>query len=615
MRALPFSRMHPAHVNEFIGASRQAYFAPGEVLLDPAMGPANSLLLIRQGSVTGNRALAPTSAPLEYVAGDLFPVGAVLGQRAVTARYVANQDTFCLLFSADAVRALAAKSAPFAEFLNHRLLQFLEASRHALHVAYASHALQEQSLEAELGTLARKTLLACAPLTPLAQALTAMQERRVGSVLVIDAAGAPCGILTRHDVVGRVALPQLALSTPIADAMSAPLHTLTTGDTLLDAALLMSRHGVRHVPITEHGVLINLVSERDLFALQRLSLKQISTQLRAAADVVTLKLLAAQIRGLARSLLSQGVHARQLTALISHLNDVLTQRLVQMVAAARGMDLARACWLAFGSEGRAEQTIATDQDNGLIFVSDDPGHDRPAWLAFGREVNEALDACGYPLCKGNVMAGNPACCLTPAEWQHGFSHWIANGSPRDLLNASIYFDLRALCGNTALARPLRESITREAARTPRFLKQMADNALQRRAPLNWRGAIDTQEVDGREMLDLKMHGTAIFVDAARLYALAHGVPAVGTRERLEAVAALLRMPREGQSAVSAFEFLQMQRLQLQIGEATAAPRQHPQDNPNLIDVADLNDLDRRMLVESCKVARGLQQRLELDYQR
>ena len=97
MRALPFSRMHPAHVNEFIGASRQAYFAPGEVLLDPAMGPANSLLLIRQGSVTGNRALAPTSAPLEYVAGDLFPVGAVLGQRAVTARYVANQDTFCLL--------------------------------------------------------------------------------------------------------------------------------------------------------------------------------------------------------------------------------------------------------------------------------------------------------------------------------------------------------------------------------------------------------------------------------------------------------------------------------------------------------------------------------------
>ena len=52
----------------------------------------------------------------------------------------------------------------------------------------------------------------------------------------------------------------------------------------------------------------------------------------------------------------------------------------------------QACWLAFGSEGRGEQTIATDQDNGLLFVSDDPERDRPRWLAFALEVNQALDA-------------------------------------------------------------------------------------------------------------------------------------------------------------------------------------------------------------------------------
>ena len=615
-RVLPFSRMDAAHVDQFLAGARQAYFAPDEVLLEPSMGPVRALHLIRQGSVTGRRALAETAGRLEYVAGDLFPVGAVLGQRAVSATYVANQDTFCLLLPADAVQALAAKSAPFADFLHHRVLQFLDASRRALQATYATQTLAEQSLEAKLGTLARKTPLVCSPQTPLAQALSAMHERRVGSVLVTDALGAPLGILTRHDILGRVTLPQRALATPICEVMSAPIHTLSTNNTLLEAALLMSRHGVRHVPVTEEGVLINVVSERDLFALQRLSLKQVSTRIRAARDVVTLQLLAFEIRRLACSLLGQGVHARQLTELISHLNDVLTERVVQLVAQRRGMDLSQACWLAFGSEGRGEQTIATDQDNGLIFVSDDAARDRPAWLAFGLEVNAALGACGYPLCKGNVMASNPQCCLTPAEWQDAFSNWIARGSPQDLLNASIYFDLRALCGNIALARPLREMIVHEAARVPRFLKQMADNALRRRTPLNWRGAIDTHDVGGRAMLDLKLQGSALFVDVARLYALAHGVQALSTRARLEAVAPLLGVaPQEGESWVSAFEFLQMLRLQLQIGGAAAQPAPVLQDKPNLIDVGTLNDIDQRMLKETCKVARRLQQRMELDYQR
>ena len=103
------------------------------------------------------------------------------------------------------------------------------------------------------------------------------------------------------------------------------------------------------------------------------------------------------------------------------MNDVLTARLVTLVAGARGIDLARGCWLAFGSEGRSEQTLATDQDNGLVFASERPDADRASWLAFGREVNDALDACGYPLCKGNIMAGNPACCLTQDEWRMRFA--------------------------------------------------------------------------------------------------------------------------------------------------------------------------------------------------
>jgi len=616
MRHPPFAQMQPEQVERFIGGAQQAYFAPDEILLAPESGVVEHLLYIRQGSVTGRRGLAEQAGGFQYEAGDLFPVGAVMGARAVTATYQAQEDTFCLMLPVAAVQALAAQSAPFADFLNRRVMQFLELSRRTLQAAYASQTLAEQSLEGPLGSLPRKPPVCVAPETPLAQALATMHERRIGSVLVANAAGAPLGILTRHDILGRVTLPQLPLATPIEAVMTAPLHCLTVGDTAQDAVLLMSRHGIRHVPVTDAGRVVNIVSERDLFALQRLSLKQLSTAIRAAGDVAALRRSAADIRRFARNLLGQGVRARQLTELISHLNDVLTQRLVVLVAQRRGLDLERACWIAFGSEGRGEQTISTDQDNGLVFASDEPERDRTQWLEFAREVNEALDTCGYPLCKGNVMASNPECCLTPAEWALRFERWMEHGAPQDLLNASIYFDLRPVAGRAELAAPLRALLGERAPRLPRFMKQLALNALEHRAPLNWRGAIDVRQVAGRDVIDLKLQGTAIFVDVARLYALAHGVPATGTRARLEAAGQALGVePQESEAWVGAFEFLQLLRLQVQLEAGSREAVGAPDGNANLVDVAALNDIDRRMLKESLRIARRLQQRMELDYQR
>jgi CBS domain-containing protein len=158
---------------------------------------------------------------------------------------------------------------------------------------------------------------------------------------------------------------------------------------------------------------------------------------------------------------------------------------------------------------------------------------------------------------------------------------------------------------------------RQAAATPRFLKQMADNVLRRRPALNWRGALDTQDRDGHAMLDLKMQGTAVFVDAARLYALAHGVPALGTRARLEAAAPLMHVEaQESEAWIAGFEFLQMLRLQVQIGSGGAdADAGAGASNPNLIDTSALNQIDRHMLKETMRIARRLQQRITLDYQR
>ena len=607
-RYTPFSLMAVADLDFFLSHAEQLYFAPGEILVEPGSGEVNRLFFIRRGAVSGKSGLADLEGgAFQYETGDLFPISAAIARRAVTATYEATSDTFVLALTVDAMQTLALQSVPFADFLNRRVLKFLDLSRQALQVAYSSQALAEQSLETALGDLVQRAPVTCRPETPLRDALTEMHERRIGSMLVTSERGEPLGILSREDVLGRVTLGAVPLETPIGDVMVSPVRHLSHEHTAEDAALLMSRHTIRHVPITRDGVVIGIVSERDLFAMQRLSLKHVSTSIRAAVDVDMLKLVAQDIRRFARSLLSQGVQARQLTALISHLNDVLTERLLELKATEHGVDLSRLCWLALGSEGRSEQTIATDQDNALILPDDNNPADRQTALAFARDVNQALDDCGYPLCKGGIMAGNPACCLTLREWRERFSHWIEHGAPQDLLNASIYFDFRPLAGDLTLAHRLRAEVNRAASRVPRFLKQLALNALTREPPLNWMGGIAADE-EGR--IDLKLQGTAIFVDAARLYALSQGVTATATRERLEAVGPVLGVTAaEYEAWVRGFEFLQMLRLQIQL-EGGAVDEQ-----PNHIVVDSLNDIDRRILKETFRVARSLQQRLQLDYER
>ncbi|HEY0857935.1 MAG TPA: DUF294 nucleotidyltransferase-like domain-containing protein [Albitalea sp.] len=476
---------------------------------------------------------------------------------------------------------------------------------------HASQALAQLTLDSPLGQLPRRALVGVSADTPLSAALGTMQAEHIGSLLVLDEVGKALGILTRHDILGRVSLPQRPLTTPISEVMSKPVHTLTVNDTAHDAALLMARRGIRHVAVTDAGGrVVSMVSERDLFAMQRLSLRQVSATIRGAQDVPTLAHAARDIRRLARELLCQGVGSLQLTQFISYLNDVLSERLVQMLADEQGLDLQQACWLTFGSEGRSEQTISTDQDNGLVFVSDDPQRDRPRWLAFGRRVNEALDACGYPLCKGGVMAGEPKCCMTAEEWCARFDSWMEHGAPEDLLASSIYFDFRPLVGRLDLAQPMRELVTTKAQKLPRFIKQMAENALRNGAPLSWLGGIETERIDGRAMLDLKFHGSMIYVDAARLYSLATGVPHTGTRQRFEAVAHALKVPpSESEAWIGGFEYLQLLRLRAQIINAEESRQ------PNLLDVGALNDIDRRVLKEALRVGRRLQQRIELDYQR
>ena len=616
----PFAAMSGGDLDRLVRASRLMYFAPGEAILAPAANRPAHCYVIRQGTVRGERpgASGAASGLWELSAGEMFPLGALLGQRGVTSVYRATRDTFCLAFPAAVFDALIGASPVFQDFCTRRLAHLLDLSRTRLQAEYAATLTEQRGLATPLGDLLRQAPVVCGPETPLADALKMMENQRIGSVPVVDAEARPTGIFTRQDVIGRVVLPQRPLTTPIRDVMSAPVFTLPIGATAGDAALAMAQHGIRHVVVRDDGGRVaGVVSERDLFSLQRLSVRELASAIRRAADVPALVQCAGDIRGLSHSLVAQGVAAGQLTRMISSLNDQLAVRILELTAPRHELSGLALCWLGMGSEGRGEQTIATDQDNGLIFLTNDegvaPDAIRERLLPFAREVNEALDSCGYPLCKGGVMATNPRWCANLDEWKAAFAGWIDRGDPDSLLAASIFFDFRALWGEVRLAEALRADITAHARANARFLKQMSDNALRNRPPLSWWGELRGIEGEySAEGIDLKMHGSVPFVDAARILALAAGITATHTVLRLtEAGMKQGIPPAEVTAWCDAFEYVQLLRLREQHRRAAAGDR--GDGNPNVVPLAVLGDLDRRILKEAMRQIRKIQQRLALDY--
>ncbi|BDG01349.1 DUF294 nucleotidyltransferase-like domain-containing protein [Anaeromyxobacter oryzae] len=445
------------------------------------------------------------------------------------------------------------------------------------------------------------------------EALETMERARVGSVVVADPRrGFALGIFTLQDLVRRVTLPGGDLQQPIAAVMTSGLITLPPEGTAHQAALTMARNGVRHVVVVDaEGRLAGIVSQNDLFGPQRVGVKQISTELQAARDMDGLRSAALGIRRLADELLAQGVSVETLTHHVSTLNDLLTIRVIELTADELAPPPVPLCWIALGSEGRLEQTFSTDQDNGIVFEADEDDAERvrEGLLPFARAVNDRLHACGFPLCKGEVMAGNPRWCLTLDEWRRTFVRWIQVPDPQALLNAAIFFDLRAVYGNATLAERLRATLLAAARDRPLFLRHMAENALQCRPPLGVvRDFTYDRSKEYPHTIDLKMNGSRPFVDAARILALAHGVAHTNTAERLRAVDAVAPFaPGRLAAIVDAFYFVHLMRLRSQ----REPPR--PGAAPNRIDPRQLNELDRHVLKEAFRQARHLQTRLALEY--
>ena len=223
-----------------------------------------------------------------------------------------------------------------------------------------------------------------------------------------------------------------------------------------------------------------------------------------------------------------------------------------------------------------------------------------------QEANDVLHDCGFQRCRGNIMAGNPEWCLSLDQWKSRFSSWIRSTTPTAILNSTIFFDFRPIFGSVHLAEEMREHLFAEVKGNTIFLHFLARNALTVPAPLGKLGRFATD--DGT--IDLKTQGTRLFVDAARVYALAFGVRAASTEERLRLVGERMKRSLSAiEGDIAAFRYIEAIRLHRQLTSlADGGP-------PNKVNPVALDEFQQRVLRESLRQAASLQDRLRLDYDR
>jgi CBS domain-containing protein len=616
---LPFSRMARVDL-EFIAVhARLGYFPVGSTIVDPAAGIPDYLHIIQRGHVRVRNPNAATDDEVRGV-GECFPVAALAADAAGTRTFEATEDVFVLLLPRADFEALRQRSPEFAQFCAKAMATVLHHSLGQLRNHFSQRATDQQTLLEPLKALVRRDPVYCAEDTSIRQALECMSDQGVRTIAVVDAQQRPLGVFTLLDLMERVVLPGMVLDTPVAEAMTRHPAMLDELCTAQEGLALMASQGFHQLLVVRGGELSGIVTERDLFGLQRVTLRNITQTVRLARDVPALQRVVGDIAVLTGNLVAQGAAAEPLTHTITALNDALTQRLFELLLPSFQLDDVSWCWLAVGSEGRREQTVATDQDNVIVFECDPAMlvETRARLLIFAREANTRLAELGFPLCSGNIMAGNPDCCLSLDEWCARFASWIREPTPQALLAANIYFDFRPLAGNHQLAGRLRAWLDATSSENKLFLRMLVANALQAEPPLGWIRTFRTDEGEFAGTLDLKTHGTRIFVDAARAFALALGLGETNTSQRIRMAGRRLnRDEREITASVDAYHFLQLLRLRAQRGGLDVAPdesggqgTERSRHGQNRLDPYALNEIDQRMLREAFRQARSLQTHLE-----
>ncbi|QYJ07808.1 DUF294 nucleotidyltransferase-like domain-containing protein [Qipengyuania flava] len=592
----PFDRLGE---DEVARAARQVtvrYARAGETILEA--GTRNEqLFVLRSGAV--ELRLAGEELTMRLGQGGCFAYPSLLRGGEVRNTTRALEDTLLYCLPAEEFHRLREACPAVADYFNESENERIRSAVRDLR-ANRSSALQHATIDA---LLTHKQPVSCGPDLSVAEAAALMSARDVSTLAVCDE-GRLVGIFTDKDLRTRVVAAQRPFDTPIAEVMTSDPRTLPTQATAAEAMALMAAGGFRHIPVRGGaGELVAILSATDILA--HLGDSAIDTGMLVAKAATPEALIAAaqQIpEGLAR-MEAGGFHAEHVMRFTSALGEAVHRRAAELAETEFGPPPVPYTLVAFGSLARGEQLVGSDQDNGLVIDDSVDDEGRAYFERLGTRISDLLDQCGFVYCKGGIMAKNPEQRLTLGEWRDRYARWIANPDEDRVLRATIYFDMRPLHGDAALVGTLHKEVVERTQASGLFVSFLARDAQRSKVPLGFfRNLVLEKSESGRKVFDAKAQAILPVIDIARTFALSEGLGAIGTTERLEALAEAGRMARgDAESLKDAFLLVN----ELRIAHHAAQVRRGEEPD-NALAPSALSPLERDYLKDAFQViAAGL----------
>lgn len=379
-------------------------------------------------------------------------------------------------------------------------------------------------------------LVTCNPRDPIWHLAEKMVKYNIDSVIVIDNARLPIGIVTASDLVHHVIGCDASKDMAVESVMSEPVITVAANSSSIAAMLLMMQRKVSNVCVTADGTrfspALDVWSDRDLMSHCGHHPAGLLREIGRLNSVSRARELNDEVERLAGLYLVSGISSILVGQICAELYDEMTNRLLTLARnelAEQGETLPNIpwAWMSVGSDGRREQILRNDMDNALVFESsgdfskDDTN--RSIFLKLTTRVVEMLVECGFSRCQGGVMASNPKWCRTDREWQEELELTGFTDS-NTILRALVLYDLRYIAGDASLVPPLRKTIFTQVPNSKAIMTKLAELVVDKPPPLNFLGRFVVEKRGGREIeFDLKHRGLAPFRDAARLFALKYGL--------------------------------------------------------------------------------------------
>ena len=484
----------------------------------------SSLFLIQNGQFS----VQDSDAPLRHLSeGDYFGYTNIMEKRNFSLSISVDSPGLVYCFEASAVTPLFELPAirNFFDGLRNNALQ--------------NHAISDSNsmwLYKGLEDVINKSPVSVDIETSITVAAQIMTNQKVSSLLVTRE-DKLIGIITDRDLRSRVVAASLDIHLPVSHIMTPNPAQIMGNRTLFDALALMTERNIHHLPVIDQQTLVPLgmVTASDIIRHQRGNVLFIIGELSKAENLYELTRLSWQLPHYFSAHAKKAGDYDIAGKILSQATDIMTRKLIGFFQQANGKAPMMFAWLVYGSQAREDQTMGSDQDNGLL-LAERPSKTQAEYFAkMADYVCNGLAKCGIKLCDGNIMASNPKLRLSLEEAIEEAKRWVKAPTKDAIMHFNIFLDVRCAAGDISLFKQLQRQRA-PLMKQNMFLAALTRNSNEISVPLSmFQKFIYEKGRKEKDVIDLKTRAVALINNIARIYALADGVTLPNTLARLDAL--------------------------------------------------------------------------------